>query len=74
MAHKTKIPDEVLKFFKEQSTIVSTAGHNYYFFPFWVKDIGDGTMEMHPLGNLPDELVSAIVNFRKSGFEPNLLI
>ncbi len=74
MAEKTKIPDEVIKFFKENATVVSTAGANYYFFPCWVKDVGDGIVEMHHLGNLPEELISAIVTFREGGFEPKLLI
>lgn len=72
MAYSTKIPTEVIKFFKEHASTVSTNGSNYYFFPFWIKEIGDGCVEMHSLGNLPDELVSAIYLFRENGFIPSL--
>lgn len=53
---------------EEQQAIVKMGSRieEYYYLPFWFKDIGDGLFELHNFENLPENLKQKI-NYLRYG-------
>lgn len=64
-----KFNNEVMAFIKGHTTSLQINGHTWHHFPFWMKDMGDGTVEIYSFEKLPEEVKSAIKLFREAGFK-----
>lgn len=66
---RVKLSDEVIAFVKGHSTSLQVADRTWHYFPFWLKDMGDGTVEVYSFEKLPEQVKSAIEAFREHGFK-----
>lgn len=48
-----------------RTTSLLVNGSTYHFFPYWIKDIGNGEVELYGLDGLPQELRDAIGMMRE---------
>lgn len=56
------------KFTQEQQDFIKSftaIADNWHYIPYWFKDCGDGTFEMHRLGELPAELKKELLWMRE---------
>lgn len=62
----TNLHPEVLKFFKEQGTVIDTTDSNLYlYYPFWIKVLPDGLVEIVQWNHMPNDLKEMITNNRR---------
>ena len=62
----TNLHPEVLKFFKEQGTVIDTTDSNLYlYYPFWIKVLPDGLVEIVQWDHMPNDLKEMITNNRR---------
>jgi len=60
----TKLHPEVIKFFKEQGTVVDADQSQYLYYPFWIKTLPNGEVEIIQWDDMPVELKSLILEMR----------
>lgn len=61
---KLKFTAEEANFLKYQSSNIVTNGNSYHYLPFWYKENKDGTFTPYSTENLPNELQTAIKEFK----------
>jgi len=63
---KTKLHPEVLKFFKEQGTVLDSGFNDemYLYYPFWIKTLPDGKVEIIDWDGIPGNLKELITDKR----------
>jgi len=52
---------EVLKFFKEQGAVVRNQDGYYLYYPFWLKTLPDGNVEVVQWDKMPEDLKETIL-------------
>ena len=61
-----KFKQEWAEFLKSCGTMIQTADmEEWYHYPFWIRDRGDGTFEVASYENIPEELKKAIQTNRE---------
>lgn len=65
----TNLHPEVIKFFKEQGTVLDSGFNDemYLYYPFWLKTLPDGKVEIIDWDKVPDNLKELITDKRESG-------
>jgi len=60
----TNLHPEVIKFFKSNGILLDDGHHKYVYYPFWLKILGDGLVEVVQWDNVPDDLKELIIEKR----------
>ncbi len=62
---RVKLHPEVIRFFLEQGTILNAGcEEKYLYYPFWLKTLPDGVVEVVQWDNIPEELKELIKDQR----------
>lgn len=60
----TKLTKEKVEFLKEMSTQINDGENNWYYLPFWFKQVGEDKFEIIQFEKLPEKVIKIIKDIR----------
>lgn len=60
-----KLTKDQSEFVKGMSTHINYSKNDWYYIPFWFKDVGDDEFDIQTLDTLPDTVIDFIKSLRR---------